>query len=74
MTGFHIVSAHENEILKLQDEKCVTNLQVIEHSECRHARGRRTKQRLQDRCCTLLVLLLTGQRRRLRGLRTRPQC
>ncbi len=49
-------------------------LQVIEHSERRHARGRWTKQRLQDGRCTRLVLLFTGQRWRLWGLRTRAQC
>lgn len=49
-------------------------LQVIEHSEGGHARGRGAKQRLQDGRCALLVLLFTGQRRWLRGLRTRSQC
>ena len=43
-------------------------LKIVQHSESRHARGRRSEKGLQDGCCTgLLMLLLGGHRWRTRA-------
>lgn len=48
-------------------------LQIVQHSEGRHARGWRSEEGLQDRCSTGLVLLLGAQRGRT-GACTLEQC
>lgn len=48
-------------------------LQVVQHSEGRHARGRGSEQGFQDGCSTRLVLLLGGHRWRT-GACTLAKC